>query len=259
MAIIYQWKKFIPIIGIAFLGCSNLYINSKDLVKPPVLIDYFIYFSKGMDPFTNLGRNEVFKIPVIWMCLYLYIFYLIADYPVQDLKMLGKNLLIRSNTRVNWWISKCIITIHTIFICYFLLYSSIMLFTFFSNGNFSFNPTQELMDSIFGVSDMHVSNSQVVEIILLLPLALTVGVSIFELGLSLIIGSIYSFCFIVTVLIISAYYTSPLLFGNYLMLLRNSIHLENGVLTNYGFFYSILIGILGYFMGALRIKKLDIY
>lgn len=259
IAIISQWKKFIPIILIALAGCIYLSISSKGLIAAPAFMDYLIYFNKGIEPFTRFDPNAVFNIPGIWLCLHLYIFYLIADYPISDLRLLGKEILVRIENRRLWWISKCITTVFTVFLCYFLLFITIYIFTLLTRGHLSLQPSDILFKNIFGYSYLQIKTIDFLVTVILLPFVITVSASLFQLSISLLSRSILSFLFIVIILVASTYYLNPLLIGNYLMLLRNNLFLINGVLTNQGFLLSGLFGITGYLIGHITIKEMNIY
>lgn len=240
-----QWKKFIPIVLLAILGCLQLFLKENDMNVIPGFMDYLQFFFEGIEPFKIIDANTIFKIPAIWLCLHLYIFYLIADYPIQDMKMIGKETIVRVSNRKVWWISRCLTTVMIVIASYIILNITIILFTLSTRG--------ELLQSIAKNSpDMIVT-------ILILPLIITCCVGLFQLSISLRYRSLLSFLVIVVVLVMSAYFMHPLLFGNYLMLLRNQLMLTDGVMTKDGLLLAAAIGITGYGIGHITIKKLNIY
>lgn len=240
-----QWKKFIPIVLLAILGCLQLFLKEKDMNIIPGFMDYLQFFIEGIEPFKIIDPNTIFKIPAIWLCLHLYIFYLIADYPIQDMKMIGKETLVKVGNRRVWWASRCLTTVMIVIASYIILNLTIILFTLSTRG--------ELLQSI-GESSL-----DMIVTILVLPLLMTCCVGLFQLSISLRYGSLLSFLSIVVVLVMSAYFMHPLLFGNYLMLLRNQILLADGVLTRDGFILAGTIGMFGYGIGYWTIRKLNIY
>lgn len=240
-----QWKKFIPIFLLAILGCLQLFFKEKDIAVTPGLMDYLLFFFEGIEPFKIIDANTIFKIPAIWLCIHLYIFYLIADYPIQDMKMIGKETIVRVANRRIWWTSRCLTTVMIVIVSYIVLTLTIFLFTLFTRG--------ELLQSIGE------SSTDMIVTILVLPLILTCCVGLFQLSISLRYRSLLSFLVIVVVLVMSAYFMHPLLFGNYLMFLRNQLLLTGGVITKEGFLLGAIIGIVGYGIGHITIKKLNIY
>lgn len=240
-----QWKKFLPIVLIAILGCLYMLFDEG---RESGFLDYLIFFFKGIEPFVIIDANTVFKIPFIWLCLHLYIFYLIADYPISDLKMTGKDTLIRIGDRRIWWASKSITTIITVFISYALLTITILAFTLVTGGN---------LFKVTAIYEINFTDLMVATIVL--PMVLTCCVGLFQLSLSLLTRSIISFLGVVALMVISAYFMNPFLFGNYMMLLRNQLLLSEGVLTIYGFILAAAIGLAGYIIGHFTIKKMNIY
>ncbi len=240
-----QWKKFIPIVIIGLLGCFQLLLNDRSMAVTPGFINYLTYFFEGIEPFIVVDANTIFKIPAIWLFLHLYIFYLIVDYPIQDMKMIGKETFVRVGNRRIWWVSKCLTTIMIVLISYIVLLLTVLLFTLFSGG--------EILKSVSR------SSSDLILAVLILPFVTSCCVGFFQLSISLLYRSMLSFLGVVVVLVMSVYFIHPLLFGNYLMLLRNQLLLQGGVVTSEGFILAAVIGIAGYSIGHITIKKLNIY
>jgi hypothetical protein len=161
------------------------------------------------------------------------------------MKMIGKETFVRVINRRVWWASKCLTTIMIVVTSYLVLVLTVLLFTISNRVDILHPITGSSIDLIIAI--------------LVLPLVLTCCVGLFQLSISLISRSMLSFLVIIVVLVMSAYFIHPLLFGNYLMLLRNHLLLPGGVVSYQGFILAAVIGIIGYAIGHITIKKLNIY
>lgn len=260
--IFVQWKKFIPLILIGIVTVMALTSQLKDTSKltlSPSFIDYILYLYKGIEPFQVLSGNDIFKIPFIWLFFHLYVFYLIADYPVQDIKYLGKEIFIRMKKRWIWWFGKIVVLIFLVVFSYLIFYLTILAGTIFLGGNVSMEPNKEVFDTLFHMSSSLLSAPEIIVLVIILPVFITICSGIFQLSIAIISKPNMSFLITVIILIISAYYLKPYLIGNYLMLLRNQLFLETGVENIGGFIVALLTGVVGYILGAIKVEKLDIY
>ena len=184
---------------------------------------------------------------------------MIADYPVQDIKYLGKEIFIRMKKRWIWWFGKIVVLIFLVVFSYLIFYLTILAGTIFLGGNVSMEPNKEVFDTLFHMSSSLLSAPEIIVLVIILPVFITICSGIFQLSIAIISKPNMSFLITVIILIISAYYLKPYLIGNYLMLLRNQLFLETGVENIGGFIVALLTGVVGYILGAIKVEKLDIY
>ena len=100
-------------------------------------------------------------------------------------------------------------------------------------------------------------NGSLLGFVLLLPCAISALV-ILQLAISLLINSAAGFLTTVTLLLASAYYTSPLLLGDYLMAARLDIALTDGLIPANGAVLSISLILVCSLVGGLIFTRRDI-
>ena len=130
--------------------------------------------------------------------------------------------------------------------------------TCMTDGDFSLNPTPEInrMLDMYGAGSTSV-NGSLLGFVLLLPCAISALV-ILQLAISLLINSAAGFLTTVTLLLASAYYTSPLLLGDYLMAARLDIALTDGLIPANGAVLSISLILVCSLVGGLIFTRRDI-
>ena len=92
----------------------------------------------------------------------------------------------------------------------------------------------------------------------LLPLLVTLSLSLVQMLLCLILRPALSYVVSIVVMIASAYCPSPLLLGNYAMALRSSKVMGNGVSLGAGLLLTAALIILSAALGAALFRKTDI-
>ena len=125
-------------------------------------------------------------------------------------------------------------------------------------GFFSFDPTPEInrMLNMYGVGSTSVDGS-LLGFVLLLPCAMS-ALLILQLTVSLLFNPAAGFLTTTALLLASAYYTSPLLLGNYLMTARLNIALTNGLLPADGVVLSLSLILICILLGGFIFTRRDI-
>ena len=68
-------------------------------------MDYWMYFIQGGKQY-KFSIFNFFEMPVRWICFYVLFLVCLNNYPMNDLKKMGTQIIIRSGSRLRWWISK---------------------------------------------------------------------------------------------------------------------------------------------------------
>lgn len=261
IGIFYAKLKYVPVFLIFIFLCAH-FQNMADISfshgitsSYPSFSDYLIDIFKGMEIYQ---KNKPFEIPVSWLMINIYIAYLVSFYPFQDLNGYGQQIILHSKNRKQWWLSKCIWNISTVLTFYLIGYLVIFLFLLFS-GNFSLPRNKDINLLISNVNTANLQLESVILIGFILPIITSIAISLFQLSLAMFCKPILSCIIIISLLVVSAYSTSPLLLGNYLMILRNNlISLNNGVSEVTGIWISVFLSIFSICSGYLKFKYLDI-
>ncbi|MGL4731781.1 MAG: DUF2705 family protein [Clostridium sp.] len=263
MGTIYSWKKYIIVFLIflffiiKFQGDILNEVKYNSLKELPNFSDYVIEMYKGREALNTENELESLKIPSSWMLINIFLSFIIGYYPLLDLKKYGTQILLRSKKRHQWFLSKCIWIIGNVIIYYAIGYIVMIIFSLF-NGGVSLIPTSKININISQVNTTNFEIKTVLILGMVLPIVTSISLSIFQMTLALFTTSIFSNITIISILIVSVYYCSFLLSGNYLMILRNSEIALNGVNTSYGLIVGSIIIILSIIIGTLRFNRIDI-
>lgn len=264
MGIVYSWKKYVVVLFIFIFLCvmfqKSVIIHREymEMEGAPNFADYIVDLYKGMDIFEDTDNGATFQIPGGWMILNIFLTYIIGYYPLKDLKDYGSQILIRSKKRWQWWLSKCIWVLASVFIYYAIGYIVMAVFSLF-NGGFSLTPTQNINMDISKVNTFGFTAGKLAVMAIILPIIISTALSLVQMTISMFIAPIISNIVLVTIIIASAYYCHPLLLGNYLMILRNdAIIFEAGVNTVVGIGLGGVTAIMAVIIGNIRFRKMDI-
>ena len=221
------WSKLLPLtflIVIAFLG-ANIYFLGQGVQMSSG--DFLAYILEGSLPYTPNSETP-FKIPLLWFLVQIYLFYYLGNYPTNDLKGMGQNILLKIASRKIWWFAK---------VCWCLLGSSLYMVLLIlislvfgvCNGNFSLFITEPFAAHMLFSKEFITLGTYQLVYILVLPWLVFVYMILLQLALNFIwrpLGSIFA---IVAFYVAAAYYVSPWIPSEYSMLLRNRWMIVNGV------------------------------
>lgn len=258
-----MWQGYIC----AFMICcgSAVYLRSiidnlisyGSLFSSGTMIDYYMFSLKGLEVY-KITKESTFQIPVYWFCYHLILAYIIGYYAEKDFTEYGKNSILATKTRIGWWMAKCIWCVVSVLLYYLMGFLGTAFYTFLADGKLSFVVTKELMKG-FGQGLIYLSNTEILVLVLVLPCLISIAVSLLQMLLSIRIGSVASFAGVCIMYVMSVYYTSPFLLGNYTMWRRNhTVGVGSGVYTTIGLFISLIIIVVVMLAGVIYIDRKDI-
>lgn len=258
-----MWPGYLCAIVIGMSGSITLnsiitsLVSAGELFSSGTLIDYYMYSTRGLEVF-RLSPESYFLIPVYWFCFHLILAFVIGHHAEDDFKGYGKNIILATKTRIGWWMAKCAWCIFSVILFYLLRFLGVFLYTLLAKGEISFHVTMELMKG-FGSGLIYMENGEILLMTLVLPCLVSIAISMLQMLLSLKIGAVNSFATVCVLYIFSAYYTSPLLPGNYTMWLRNNtVAIDTNIYTSIGLLLSGFFIFLVMLIGILYIDKKDI-
>ena len=143
-------------------------------------------------------------------------------------------------------------------IFYLILWLMVSLFTLIIGGKFTFEltPFADEIKLTDGSKPSEVG-IMVIEMVVMPPL-MTIAMSVFQMGLSMVFKPIFAYIFSAAMLLASADRVSPFLIGNYAMVIRSDKISANGVNAYVGICIAIGMIIAGVIMGAIAIRKYNI-
>lgn len=221
--------------------------------------DYMMYLYGGMDQYVPAQGNS-FVFPVRWTVVVLTILFLTLNYPYKDMQSFGQQILIRTQGRAAWWLSKCGWNILNVLIYHSIFFGTTLLFCGAVQGSFSQEINKSLQYVAFRVDIPPALSDDTLWpfVMLILPVFVSLGINLLQMTLSLFIKPMFSFFAVAFWMISSAYLTSSFLIGNYAMTMRYQMVMKGGVGMPAGIIGSIALIILSVGIGMLRFHTYDI-
>lgn len=243
--------------GAADRELTPLLVEKTNSVKGATMGDYLMILFKGIDPPVP---NETFKVPVLWIGLFLIPLVLHAAYPAWDWERHAKIVVLYHGRRRSWWNAKAVW-------CLVAAAATELAFLF---GTFLFSvikgakgilPHGYVYSSVFYLNP-EPALAELFSCMLMLILTLCFiffTLYITELFFSVFISPIAAVGACIIYLILSAFYQNPLLLGNYVMMCRLKQAVEGGVAAEYGLLFAVGIAAIFMLLGNRLIRKREIY
>lgn len=224
---------------------------------------YLMYCFKGMAFITRQTMSGGFQVPLLWMMILFLPLFISLNYPYQDMKTVGQQIILRSGSRVRWWIVKCIWNITCTTICFLLVYLTSILYCLGCNIPITLHVPAQPVLAIFSQAEVtdaveRLTAGQVAFAAVLLPFLAAAALDMLEMLLSLLIRPAYSFLVCVAFVTASAYASTPVLIGNYANLTRCGLFINNGLDSRLGL--SLCLGALlgAVIVGAVFFRRQNI-
>ena len=238
-----------------FNGTQSLQLSDQ-IQSRASFMDCCISIFKGMDVYIPSSEN-IFQIPIEWLTIQVMVSLLILSYPTQDLYMYGTQILTRTNQKAMWWLSKCIWNIVTT-ICFYLVgIGTIFVFTVFY-GEVSLVPTAKISELMNQLPIQSYDQSKLLIAVFILPLVTSIALSLMQMTMAFILTPIYSYLIIVCISVASAYFYTPVLIGNFSMLMRNEVIFSSGINSFWAMIICLSLIIISTVIGCFYFKNYDI-
>lgn len=249
--------KYIPLVLIIVVSCLYFYKRVDD--KTTLAIgDYIINFFKGEIPYVMTSKEKPFDIPAL-LAFYIMYFALIISWKISSFFTSGayqKVIRLQSRKRVHMHHISSLF--QETFAYWMLTYVIFLLFALCSNARFV------LPDSAIQLkySGIDISNLSAVTLgihLIILPFVILVSIAFLQYAITLLTSTIISFVLIAVLLVASVFYFHPLLFGNYLMVIRHEAFLSYGARWEIGIFISLIIIVISFQFSYLNLRKKDLF
>lgn len=95
------------------------------LESPVTTADYFLALIGGCGKVNLIsGAENDFVMPTMWFVFVLWMQFTSLYYPFAELNGIGKQLMVLSGSRGNWWLSKCVWTIINTITNYLIVFAA---------------------------------------------------------------------------------------------------------------------------------------
>lgn len=230
-----QWKRALIVVllfsyiylDFSFSMFHNFYFQLGGVFDLSLLSvslgDVLLITTGGNLPFELQSQN--FQFPTIWFAIHLLMAYYTLGYAAEDLSREGIQILIRTKSRTIWWISKCLWNISVIVSYYVLGYGTLVFWSAVTQKSLEFSIHPEWIQIFFGQAPQQISQSpgQLFEILCLLPVFVSISLSLFQMAMTLWIKPIYAYVLTACQFVLGIYYAHSCILTNYAMPIRNEI------------------------------------
>lgn len=261
-----EWKKYLIALSVflAFLSIHYLRIYAENSSLRAsgeeelgfTVGDLLISVLGGMKVF-HYGDGEAFLFPALWIFFFLLLLFFTLRYPTNDLDGMGKSMLLLSQKRQTWWFSKCVWCASFVLMYFTVFYIASFLMGICLGGEVVLQPSEYTPYALDGGMYLKDPPWDIVPGLVLIP-CVSCGIALFQVALTLFIRPIFAYVISCVLFISSAYFFSPFLVGNYAMLFRTHIFLEEGVSLSAGFLAAFLLIFASIMIGYLRVERMDI-
>lgn len=211
---------------------------------------------KGKEKFVPEMSN-LLELPSKWLLIQLYLAYIIGDYAKQDFEKRGHQIFLRVGNKNSWWFGKCLWNLVTVGMYYLIIDLAVLLVSIIGNHT-------NLTMSEVGYAILDMPNGKLLEMkalivpVFVMPVLMTAAVSMLQMLLSFVIGSIGAYAVVLSIYAMSTYITGPQWIGNYGMLCRNELVLAGGISAKTAVMVSIGIIFVSMGIGWRYIQRKDI-
>lgn len=208
---------------------------------------------QGIPKYTRDGTT-VFQLPIFQIIIHTFMLFLVGSYPTREIQEYGKYGFLYT-TRKRWWVRKNIWVSINILIYYFMLNMVIIIGTLLNTKKLS----SLSMSTSYVATYMQKGRQEIILGLIVVPILISFLFGIFQLFFSTYLRGVYGYIIIELLLVVSAYFTSPMLIGNYILLLRTDFfESESNIFLKVGICYSLVAYVILFVIGYFLITKKDV-
>lgn len=249
--------KYVPLVLIIVVSCLYFY-KRVDNKAALTIGDYIINFFKGEIPYTMSSKEKPFDIPALW-AFYIMYFSLINSWKSSSLftrEEYQKVVRLHSRKRVHMYHISSLFK--ETFIYWVLTYVIFLLFALCTKTRFALaNSSIQLKYS--GIDISNLSTITLGIHLIFLPFVTLLSITFLQYAITLFTNTTISFVVVAVLLVASVFYYHPVLFGNYLMIIRHEALLSGGVRWEIGSFISLIVTVISFQFSYLNLRKKDLF
>ncbi|PET37892.1 hypothetical protein CN520_24445 [Bacillus cereus] len=205
----------------------------------------------------KLVEEKVFEFPYAWLLLQLCIITIIGNYIKDDLLSHSSFVRIRAKSIWKLWISKIIFCLITAIIFYIFLFG-ITYFVWRLSGHITTQWTTQ-SENIVRFTKLQPFSNQLVLYSILINFGGTIFITSLYSTLSLIMRTVYSYIFCVSLLFLSIFSNNVFFLGNESMLMRQPLFGENIISSIYiCLIIQFILSVICIILGGAYLSKLEI-
>lgn len=244
---------------VVFWGCAFFLRDMKQTLKYEN--SEYAISAVSMVLYMLQGEEGGWMMPSIrWMLPLILSGYIIYTYPVHDLSRYGYNYMIRTKSKVRWWLAKCGWLFFHVLACIAVLLFAAALCAWSKGEPVFAMPPRAVLESLNLLGLYHMDRLHIVAVFALMFMTL-LAMSILQMLFSFVFSPIAAYLGMIVVFVASWCQMTWLLPGNYLMLQRMrdvSSSRWEGFNQWMGIPYMVILLVAVLFGGAAFMKRHDI-
>lgn len=258
---IQYWKKYLFVILLVLVQCflfrnlTEQWMLANTLDYKPALGDYVLEFFKGTLPYTMSGQKESFNVPPILSLYLIYYFILIGKAVADAHTPFQLQCTLRRGSRTRWWRYQNLVIWRETAMYFLTTAFAFLLYALcFGTRLAGYTPDFQLAFNGMNMTGFSVFRNLVLTGLLVLPAIAYIQYIVSLMGNALI-GIIVS----TVIWVCSVFHWNPFLPGNYLMVKRCELILNDGFGYLTGMLFSIFLIVLMHLIGKRISKKTDLF
>lgn len=246
-----EWRFYLCFFLIfLFLGGSVLFAGRGAGISELNFMDYLVKIFEGIEEFQRMDRISSFYIPKEWLIVQFPFFVYIAKYPKRDWDQRGAQTVLRSQSKVFWWLGKCVWLLASAVLYYIVFYLAIAMVAVSFGGSLDLQ-----IRDVWEIGLGELRGQEGIRTLLLMPCLCSIAVGMLQMFLSFVFSPIIALCISIAYLVLSVAVEKSWILGNYTMLIRNRrLDVMKGVENGTGILMSACIIGFGILMGMKYMK-----
>lgn len=219
--------------------------------------DCLIYLFRGVNVLAlPAGNKQKLDIPVFWILLIIVCLFLHIGYFLGDMTASGQQILLRSQSRKNWLLSKCIWSIAGGILYYLLILLSAVIFCLITNQYLKVSMTESVSEIVLNMNTA--PPTQVLFTVVLKPILAFVAMNLLQMMLQVLSRPIAGFL-ICLILILSSLYCPVMCFPTSGAIALRNIYLPMDSFTAWvPVISSLVTGTASIFILVWRFSNMDL-
>lgn len=252
--------RFIPLYALtgvfvlAFGWDARMHLAEN--VPAPSVLDLAVYMFQGMDEYVYVKGGPPFDIPISFLTLSFCFALFACYYAHREWKLRGTVYIPRYESKMYFWISKCIWCILQMILLYLMIFV-ILWGIAAAGGNISVLLSRETLACLKGLP-LSENSMDYIKYIFGLGLFTAIVLNQIQLTAQMIFSPVIGYILVIVIITSSAYFYRFYMPGNYYMLLRTALFREDGITLQQA---SLVLGILWIVLvliGAVIVRKKDV-
>lgn len=205
-------------------------------------------------------ENDKFHFPVTWIMLFMLGTFLVLNYPFKDLESSGQQVLVRMGGYSEWWLSKCVWNIVSIFYYHGMVILTALGLCVIKGVPVARKINIVLLCRLFDIVDpaCFLDSADSVEFGLgwvMLPICMAAAITLLQMMLILFLKPFLAFLISTVLFITSVYLFLPFVPGNYAMALRGEWLMVDGMKMMNGYIMVFVMSAAAVTIGFVKFKK----